>query len=263
MKAGAILKHFQEIGAWVDWDHTIDRILWGDPEREITGIATAWTGTDIAIQEARAKGLNLFITHEHPFLSGYMGTPIGDQLTQKKKDLFDACEMTLLRCHDTWDRMPEYGITDAWAALLGFPTEPRPAESFYKICRVDSLTVEELGATIQERVRLLGQDNVLVWGDPDRRVKRLAVGTGAVTNPPAMIEMGADAMLLTDDGVSFQCAILWGGDADRPLFRVSHGASEKPGMQAMAGYLQRVFPSITVEYVDVDLGRSARLQNKL
>ena len=71
----------------------------------------------------------------------------------RKKRLLDECAMVVVRCHDTWDRMPEYGIPDAWAACLGFETEDRPVESFYKICRVPSLSLAETARAVLEKVR--------------------------------------------------------------------------------------------------------------
>lgn len=251
MKARNIMLHFQEVGRWVDWGTTCDRFLHGDPEAEVKGIATAWIPTNEAIREASEKGCNLFITHEPAFYPGYEETTTGIQLVQQKKELLDMLGVTVMRCHDTWDRMPEFGIPDAWASFLGFETEERPVESFYKTCLLGSLTVEETAQLIAEKVRSLGQDTVLVFGDRQRTVGRMAVGTGAITHLPSMYELKPDVILATDDGINFWTGALWATDIDIPLLIVNHATAEKPGMQMMAKYLRGVFPNTSVEYVDV------------
>ena len=245
------MAHFRGIAGWVDWDTTCDQFLHGEPGIEVTGIATCWIATNTCLKRASDKGVNLFITHEPVFYDGYRGMPTRDRLVEEKKRLLDELGMTLLRCHDVWDRMPEVGIVDAWAACLGFETEERPVESFYKICLLGNMTVERTAEQVREKVGHLGQKVVLVFGDRQRRVSRMAVGTGAITVLPMMYELDCDVILATDDGVNFWDGGLWARDIDIPLLLVNHCTAEKPGMEAMAVYLQDTFPGVPVEYVDV------------
>jgi putative NIF3 family GTP cyclohydrolase 1 type 2 len=159
--------------------------------------------------------------------------------------------MTLLRCHDTWDRMPEVGIPDSWASFLGFPTEQRKVDCYYKICLLEDVTVEEVARKVLEKVRPLGQDAVCILGNRDKRVSRMAVGTGAITHLPSMLDLEADLLLATDDGMNYWDGGLWALDLGIPLLIVNHATAEKPGMMAMAGYLSDRFPGIPVEYIDV------------
>ena len=251
MKATDVLAHFREVGTWVDWDDTCDQIVYGDADAEVKGIATAWIPTHAAIREAAAKKCNLMVVHEPSFIHYHADTRSGEQVVAEKRRLLDEHAITLLRCHDTWDRMPKVGIPDAWAEWLGFETESRPVESFYKICLLGHLTVEQAAQTILEKVRPLGQDAVLVFGDKTKEVSRLAVGTGAITNVSEMYELGCDVILATDDGMnSWECG-LWSADLDVPLLVVNHATAEKPGMMAMATYLKDQFPKLPVKYVDV------------
>ena len=97
----------------------------------------------------------------------------------------------------------------------------------------------------------LGQDTVLILGRRDKSIARLVVGTGAITHLPSMYELGADAILATDDGMNFWDGGLWAVDLDVPLLIVNHCTAEKPGMRAMAAYLKKLFPDVPVEYIDV------------
>ncbi len=251
MKANEVLAHFQSVGRWVNWEKTVDQFLHGDPGTEVRGIATAWIPTNKAIQEAADRGLNLFVTHEPAFMGGYKGQRSADEAAERKRRLLDSLGVTVLRCHDTWDRMPEVGIPDAWAAWLGFETEQRPVESYYKICLLSGVTVEEAARQVAERVAELGQDTVLIFGDRTMRVDRMAVGTGAITHLPRMLDLGADLLLATDDGMNFWDGGLWAADLGIPLLIVNHATAEKPGMMAMVDYLKGIFPGLPVEYIDV------------
>jgi len=252
MRAREVREHFRSVGHWVDWEKTWDQFLHGDPEVEVAGIATAWIPTNKAIEEAADRGFNLFVTHEPAFLQGYERHESAQELNRRKRELLDSLGMTVLRCHDMWDRMPEVGIPDAWAEWLGFETQERPVGSHYKVCLLGDVTVEEAARRVAERVAGLGQPTVLIFGDRTKRVSRMAVGTGAITWLPTMRDLGADLLLATDDGMNFWDGGLWAADLDQPLLIVNHCTAEKPGMMAMAGYLRDVFPGVPAEYVDVD-----------
>jgi len=257
MIANEVMEHFREAGTWVDWDRTCDRFLHGDPEIEVKGIATTWMATKKVIERAATRNLNLIVTHEPIFFEsgppyGLKGTTQGDNVIAQKKALLERSGITVMRCHDVWDRFPDYGIPDAWAEFLGFRTDPRPLESFHKVCLVDSMTLEELGEHVLKKVKQLGEDWVLVFGDRNKALRRMAVGTGAITRLSEMLEMDIDVALLTDDGMNTWIAGQFADDSGFPLLIVNHATSEKPGMRKMAEYLRGVFAALPVEYIDVE-----------
>lgn len=251
MRAREVRDHFQSVGKWVDWGRTCDQFLHGDPDAEVRGIVTAWIPTNEAIEEASRRGANLFVTHEPAFCAGYGETPSGQRVAHAKVSLLDRLDMVVLRCHDTWDRMPEVGIPDAWAEWLEFPTEPRPVESFYRVCLTDGRSVGEVAEHVRDRLQPLGETGVRVLGNADKHVERMAVGTGAITHLPSMHDLRADVILATDDGINMWTGGLWALDLDVPTIIVNHATAEKPGMMAMARYLGELYPEIPVDYVDV------------
>ena len=251
MQAKDLYEHFKSVGTWVNWDRTCDHILHGDPATEITGIATGWIATNATIRRAADEGCNVFVSHEGIFYDRIEGESV-ERLAREKRALMDEHGMVAMRCHDVWDRMPDVGIPDAWAEYLGFETEPRDLESFYKICLVGDTTVRELAAAVFERVHPLGQESVSIFGDPEQRVGRLAVGTGAITRFPVMHELNPDVILATDDGMSWTQGGHWAVDLGFPLLIVHHGIAEYPGMKAMAGYLTEQFPDVPAKYIEID-----------
>ena len=249
MRARDFREHCKQVAHWVDWEKTVDQFMGGDPDAEVRGIATTWLATNARLREAASLGLNFVIAHEGAFYPHYQGTPSEDRHHEEKRRLMGELGVTLMRCHDTWDRMPEVGIPDAWARFLGFPTEPRPVESFYRICLVGDRTVEEVARRVLEKVRPLGQEVVHIIGDREAVVHRMAVGTGAITRLPEMFALGADLLLVTDDGISTTSAGLWSLDLGIPMLVVNHATAELPGMMTMVGYIERHFAGVPVKYL--------------
>ncbi len=115
----------------------------------------------------------------------------------------------------------------------------------------DAGTLRELAAHILAKVKPLGQDAVHMVGDPDAKVSRLALGTGAITNYAVMRDMGADVLLLTDDGTRLWESAPWSLDSGVPLLLVNHATAEEPGMMSLAGYLAKQFPKTPVKHMPV------------
>ena len=242
-------EHCRAVAHWVDWNNTVDQFMHGDPHAEVRGIAVTWLATDARLREAASLGLNFVIAHEGAFYPRYAGTPREDRHHAAKHALMDQLGITLMRCHDTWDRMPEVGIPDAWATFLGFPTEPRPVESFYRVCLPGGRTVAQVAGRVLEKVRPLGQQFVGIVGDRNAPVQRMVIGTGAITRLPDMHELGADLILATDDGITTTASGLWSLDLGVPMLIINHATAELPGMQALATYIPRHFPGIPVHYL--------------
>ena len=249
MKAKDFREHCKRVAHWVNWDNTVDQFMAGNPDSEVQGIATTWLATNARLREAASLGLNFVIAHEGAFYPQYQNTPSGDRHHAEKRQLIEELDITLMRCHDTWDRMPQVGIPDAWATFLGFPTETRAIESFYKICLVGDHTVEDIARLVLEKVRPLGQEVVHIIGNREARVHRMAVGTGAITRLPEMFALDADILLVTDDGISTTASGLWSLDLEVPMLVVNHATAELPGMMAMVGYIEQHFPGVPVKYL--------------
>jgi len=268
MKAKELDEHMQTVGTWVDWQHTRDQFLAGDKESEVTGIAVSWMPTFFTLNKALQAGCNLFVTHE-PLYSAIVDkrgnifggaslkemdlsvTLNGDDAWVRKKIWIDEKEMVVYRCHDVWDDFPDIGIHGAWADWLGFTGRPIARKKFYEVHEAGNITLRELAEKILDRVKLLGQDAIGVIGELDKNVSRIAVGTGAITEYREMYSMGADVLLLTDDGTRLWESGQWSLDSDVLLFIVNHSTSEEPGMRTLAAYIQKKFPTIPVTEIPV------------
>ncbi len=249
MKPIDFRNHCMEVGTWVNWADTVDQFMHGDPEVEVKGIGVTWLPTDAVLREAGRLGLNFVISHEGAFYPTFVGIPSEDAHHAAKHKLMDELGITLLRLHDTWDKFPKVGVCDTWADFLGFESEPRETDSYYKICNVEGHTAESVARIVLEKTKELGQSFVSVMGDMQTQVRRLAVGTGAISRLAEMHALGADMILGTDDGVHTTFCGLWSVDLGVPVVIVNHPTAELPGMMGMVPYIEEHFPGVPVEYL--------------
>jgi putative NIF3 family GTP cyclohydrolase 1 type 2 len=251
MRALELDAHMRGVGMWVDWNATVDTFKAGDPGSEVKGIAVAWMSLQWALEKAHAAGCNLFVTHEPTFYDHWDRdqSVFEHEHARRKRAFLERTGMVVYRCHDVWDVMPELGIVDSWGRGLALGGRVVATAKFYAVHEREPLTVAALAEHVARQVRPLGQDHVDVLGDPNKVVSRVGVGTGAITNVVQMARLGADALIVTDDGIHFWQGGSWALDAGLPLLVVNHATAEEWGMRALAGYLSEQFPGVPVQHI--------------
>lgn len=240
--------------AWeMDWEKTCDQFLAGDPEAEIKGVGVAWHSTSDVLRQAAARGANMLVTHEPLYASAAdpsKGLNEDHPWVAKHRWLAET-GMVVYRCHDFWDDYPEIGIHGAWAKWLGFEGTPVAAQRFYEVHETGGLKLKALASRVLEKTKELGQTTLGMIGDPDRATHRVALGTGAITNYTVMAGMGADVLLLTDDGTRLWESAQWAEDAGVSVLVVNHATAEEPGMRTLAGYLGGLVKPVPVFHLPV------------
>ena len=251
LKAREIHEHFCTVGTWVDWQGgTCDGFKHGDPDAEVMGIAVGWQSLLSSLEEAHDRGCNLFITHEPTFYSHMDDDPamMATSPARRKRAFLDRTGLVVYRCHDVWDRFPERGIIDAWSDFLQLG-EPVRRDGYYRLHELPSTTAWEVAQRIGRRVAELGEQMVQFMGPRHKMVQRLAIGTGAITDVRRMVDLGADLLLTTDDGVVLWRDGAWVADLGLPMIIVNHMTSEIPGLRQLAAYLGEQYPQVPVEFV--------------
>jgi len=151
--------------------------------------------------------------------------------------------MVVYRCHDFWDIIPKIGVLDSWSKFLGFTDEPVKKTRYYNAHNLpEKSTLGPLVEQIAHKVSTLGQDVVSFVGDPDSEVTRIAVGTGAITKFSDMFLLGADVLVLADDGTWLWESAAWSVDVGVPIMLVNHATAEEPGIRNLAEYVRKNFP---------------------
>lgn len=246
-----VIQHLEEQGTWVNRAYqTRDHVLFGDKNQEIKKIGVCWVATKQVIQEAINNDIHFIITHENPFYqcsTRMMSAAIN--AANEKKALLEKNHICVYRCHDVWDCIPEYGVHDQWAKRLGFSFEDRNISSYYQSAMIPQMTVKELSQHVVQVLKEDGQQGVYVFGNTEKVVRRITIGTGAATNIYEMLPDHPDAVIVSDDGINNYDAAQFAIDMDIPMIVVHHSCSEIPGMKAMETYLHHVFPMLDVSYL--------------
>jgi len=248
--------HMRSLGTWVAWDAgTCDGFKYGDPEVEVRGIAVGWQSTLEALQAAHAQGCNLFVTHEPTFYSHFDDDPErgASAPAMAKRAFLDETGMVVYRCHDVWDVVEGNGVVDRWVAHLDLG-EVVAGDRFHRVIEVPATTAWELAGQVGQRVRALREQAVRFIGSRSAMVHRLGVGTGAITDVRAMVELGADAVLVTDDGISMWRDGAWLADLGVPAMVINHTTAEIPGLLGLEEHLRQAFPDVPVCFVGDSCG---------
>jgi putative NIF3 family GTP cyclohydrolase 1 type 2 len=244
--------HLMSLDAgWVDTSYTTDRVIAGDPHCEVTGIAVGWMSHTWALRRALDLGCNTFVTHEPTFFSGHDDEERIFRFpgVRAKRRWIQESGITVVRCHDVWDRLPEIGIADAWPRFLGLP-QPIAADGFLRLFDVAGRTAGEIAALVATRTAPLGQEAVQLIGDPDARITRLATGTGAITPLPQFLDrFDADMAICTDDGFTYWHAGALAIDLGIPVVVVNHAVSELHGIELLAAHLAAAFSPVPVHHI--------------
>lgn len=229
---------------------TVDRVIYGDADRPVRGIAVAWMPYADTIREAACLGANLLVVHEPTFYDHWdlEGKAAHLPEVEAKKRLIDEHGITIIRCHDVWDAMPGIGIPCAWGDFLGLG-EPVHSVRHYNVYEVAPVPAAAFAATVAARVAPLGQPVVGFYGDGERRVRRIGLGTGCISDPFTIYGLGADLAIAVDDIVRAWVAGEWCRDGGRPLVVVNHCVSEEPGMASLARYLAATYPGLPVHHI--------------
>lgn len=252
MRARAVAEYLRSLDSgWVDWHTTVDHFVAGDPEQEVTGIAVGWMAYTAALQRAHGLGCNLFVTHE-PTLFDHRDDPSALERfpgVREKRAWLEASRLIVLRCHDVWDQAPELGIPDSWGSFLELG-EPVRADGYFRLYRIEARPAREVAAHVAGRVRSLGQAAVELVGPGDREVCTVAIGTGAISPLPRLLDLyEPDLAICSDDGFTYWHAGALAIDLGIPVVVVNHAVTELPGIQSLARTLRERFPDVPVHYL--------------
>lgn len=238
-------------GGWVDLESTVDRFKAGDPQTEIQGIAVGWMSYTWAIRRALQLNCNIFVTHEPTY---YTHLEINDDIfkfegARRKRAFIEQSKMVILRCHDIWDGIEEIGIPDSWAALLGL-THLVAKDRFLRIFEVENKTAIDIAHQVLESTRPYGQEMVQLTGPANKPVKRIGIGTGAITPFMKLVEdYQVDLAICVDDGMLYCFDGAYAIDLDIPLIVINHAVSEEIGMTSLVNHLRARFPQIPVHHI--------------
>lgn len=256
-------KHFFDVSHWVSPEATCDALIYGEPDRKVKKIGTGWTPCSQNLEAAAKDGCDLFISHE-VFYYGNWAPGVDSTETpwgRRRMNILKKYNMACMNQHDTWDNFPEYGIRDSWRAFLGL-TDLLAERAYYnpaanRFAPQNSLTLNKIppqslggfALNVAKKCSIFPSSHgVTLHGDQDREIKTVAVGVGCHIPTLEMLELGADALVLTLDR-AFQTTIrIPLLEMNANLIVVEHGTAEMPGMLSMAEYLNKTLEGVEAKF---------------
>ena len=238
----------------VPWNDgsTRDRFKFGGPDTVVNGIATTFMGTFEAIKKASDMGLNMIIPHEDTYWNDADNTSLveNDPTYKVKVDFMAKNNIVIFRNHDHMHRQkPDFTFYGS-AREVGLDPmyEPAPDSRRYVI---PETTLGELAARVK---KIRGDEAIRVVGDPNAKVRRVAIGAGMATpqnnSPDIDVVIGGeqreydgaqDSPEYTMDAATLGIAKGW--------IILGHNMSEESGMQEFADWLRPIVPEVKVRHV--------------
>ena len=238
---------------------TVDRIIIGDPETKVKKIGTCWMPYWETCKKAVESGVNVLVSHEPTFYTHW-------DLDEKKGDYFSSPEFTkklyidqverkkkwinknglvIIRNHDTMDALKDVGIPFSLGKFLGFNnSEIIASRTYYNVYKVDKQPASVLAGSIAGKLSEIGQPGVAFYGDPDRVVASVGVGTGCICDPMEFADLKPDIFIAIDDVVRTWTQTAYATDTGQPLIIINHGTSEEMGMRMLNQIIKQKFPDI-------------------
>jgi putative NIF3 family GTP cyclohydrolase 1 type 2 len=251
MKVREVNEHFLNRAAWVDRTKTVDRVIIGDPEKDVDHCVVLWIPSFAALRTVARMGVGLVVCHEPTFWGHWDDAQTDRVRCTEKVDFINEHGIAIVRNHDVWDRFPQCGIPWAWAKFLGLPKEPAAVdESRYQHrYDIEPVPLGEFAHRIAARTAAIGQPMVEVTGDLDRPVSKIGIGTGCGTSLTSYLDIGCDCCIMCDDGNNYWAGGQLADDLGVPTIWVNHGTSEEPGMVSMTRYINDHLEGLTAEHL--------------
>ena len=230
--------------------------VFGDPATPVRGVACMWNVHVGSLAAAAARGLNVVVCHEHPWLpaqtSPWYAAPASGEIRSNRlrRELLERHGMVVYRSHSHWDALPGDGVPDQAVAALGIAgLAVVAAERFFKVHRLPRPTRV---ADLKQRAEAgLGFAGCRLFGDGQRLVERFAFLIGGFGEnqwhmPQAAVELGAQALIIGEMSEFILIAAL---ELGVPVIETLHSVSEIPAIRRQADLLAARLPGLPVEYV--------------
>ncbi|XEC94019.1 Nif3-like dinuclear metal center hexameric protein [Paenibacillus tarimensis] len=236
-------------------EQTVDKLLFGSPETEVTGIVTTFLATEHVLEQAAALEANLIITHEGIFYSHHerMESQPEDPVVVSKRKWIEQSGIAVYRFHDHVHRYRPDVITDGLVRALDWNSYVEEHLPEACIVMMPARTLREIADDVKAK---LGIRYVRVVGDPKAVCSRagLLVGYrgGGTTAIPLFENRNLD-LVIAGEGPEWETpeyvrdAVHQG--RCKALMLLGHAESEEPGMRLVAEFLREEFPDTPVRFI--------------
>jgi dinuclear metal center YbgI/SA1388 family protein len=212
---------------------------------EISRIVAGVTACRALIDAAAERGADTLLVHHGWFWRGEDVRVTGFRKARLQTLL--ARDINLVAYHLPLDAHPEFGNNARLAALLDWRVEGRFGEQ-----EMGWIGRPAFAATLAELARRAAgalRRAPLTIGGADRRIERLAwCSGGGQAYFEQAVALGVDAFV---SGEISESAVHLARESGAAYLAIGHHASERLGVQALAGHLSAKF-GLACEFVDID-----------
>ena len=121
---------------------------------------------------------------------------------------------------------------------------------FYSYVTVNPMTVKDLGIVLSKKMVEDGENGVYIFGDLQKEIQRIALGTGAATDVFKMDEEDPDVFIVSEDGINCWSSVQYVLDSHKAVIIVSHSCCEKAGLKQLPHYIQQQYHDLDIEYIE-------------
>jgi len=236
--------------AGVPWQpQSLDTFKAGDPSTSVTGIATTGMATiDVLTRASKAK-TNLVIALEPTFFGRLDAEATTDPVYTAKQEFIRKNGLVVWRFTDHWRARKPDPFATGLAAVLGW-TKYQVADDVFRY-DVPPITLTALAADLAKRFK--ARAGIRVIGDPQTRVRRVALLPGLSTLAAAMKSMPECDLLLAGEtreweSVEYVHDTVASGQK-KGMIMLGRVMSEDPGMNACAAWLKSLVPEVPVQWM--------------
>ncbi|MNZ61480.1 metal-binding protein [compost metagenome] len=236
-------------------EQTVDGLITGNPDSQVSGIVTAFMATQQVIEQTIAMGANLLITHEGLYYSHHEQKEAleNDPVIVEKRRLIENSGIAIYRFHDYWHRQSPDGITAGLIHALEWQAHVEAQLPAAAILNLPEMTAGEAAQYVKSK---LGISYVRLAGDKLTVCRRAGLlvgyrGGGNVAIP--LIEDEQLDLIIAGEGPEWETpeyvrdAVHQG--RHKALIMLGHAESEEPGMRYLAELLADKYPYIPVRFL--------------
>jgi hypothetical protein len=185
-------------------------------------------------------------------------SPAKDQyleVLEIKKRWIESNGLVIIRSHDVPDVIKNFGIPFGLGQKLGFKNEDIiRSKDYYNVYKIEKDTAANIARKIAVKLVDFNQPGVAFYGDPEKIVSTVGLGTGCICDPQQYAELDPDLCIGIDDTIRTWIQTTYAEDTGKPLVVINHGTSEEMGMRLLNEYLSKNIPGI--EFMHITQGCS-------
>ncbi len=230
----------------------IDTLKSGSMDQKVTGIATTFMATMEVLKKAKARDVNLIITHEPTFYNHFDNRkPLqNDPVQAGKLKFITDNNLVIWRFHDHWHTIRPDGINKGMIEKLGWEKH-RTTEQDVTF-NLPPTTLKELSDWIAMK---FNTSVVRVVGNPEMKISKVALVPGAhssIAQIKAIRKEKVDALVV---GESREWeTVEYVRDANelgmkKGLIIMGHADSEEAGMEYCAQWLKGFIKKVPITFI--------------